>query len=216
MNTFLRLLAGTAVAALLSACTTMNFSAYKFEKLGVETVRVVPKEGTPWGYDIYNETDDDLLLSFQKSAFVLNGDSYRVVSGDSKIIKMDQASTDVPVAPQAKTSVIFLPPDLLNLKYDKGWKIEWKQYPKDGDKYEFRFVFAKNDGKVLRSTLSGTVHAFHAPVSDANKYACWGTAIFYGGWCWFLPTSSDLAAGSESAKKKYGEDVIVEYRNRGP
>ena len=56
---------------------------------------------------------------------------------------------------------------------------------------------------------------FCASMSRGTRLACYMTALFYGGTCWFhTPTDEEKEIATNFANKKYGAKVKLEYIGR--
>lgn len=198
-----------ALALLQFGCTTMDWRAYKFDTpKPTENIAISWFERSPFAYRIQNRMKEDLAFSYEKSSFIVNGKSYRLISGSSLVKNRDRSSPDEPLAANAIIDVYLTPADLVWFTEEGEVKIS---KPGEGDSFQFNLVFKKENGETIQKTLKGSVHEFTASVSDQNKYLCWGTAIIYGGWCWFLPTEGDKAAAISYGKKVYGELTSFEF-----
>lgn len=148
---------------------------------------------------IINNTNKDLFIEYEKSSMIKNNLSSRVISGEQRDLEISKIVPDRIIAAGTEAEVSFYNTnseedsstyDKLIISYrvaDKSYKIE-KYMP-------LRF------GRDIDNI--GTVEY----VNVTHKILCYTTAIFYGGFCWFIkygePEDNDYAGAKLKAASIY-------------
>lgn len=140
-------------------------------------------------------------VSPQRSVVEFGGRSYMLVSGETRVLEANLQQRDIPVAPGAITKVSLYRPDGL---------------VPDDMPVRFRVAVADGAGAMVSHVIVDVERfRFSTEVQKSDRVWCYVTAIFYGGYCWFIsPDEADWAAARERANKLAGKNVTVEYAGR--
>ena len=143
---------------------------------------------------IINNTSEDVFIEYEKSSMITNNMSYRVISGEQRDLEVSKIIPDRIVAAGTEAEVSFYNAssvedsssfDKVNISYriaDKSYRIE-----------KFRTLrFVKDIEKI------GTVEY----VNVTHKILCYTTALFYGGYCWFIKYGDPEEEDYKGAKSK--------------
>ena len=175
----------------------------------IETPAVYGSRAGFGDFRIENRSTGVVYASPDRSMMEYAGRSYRLITGERRVINSDLPAPDVPIAPGSSI--------LLGL------------YPADGSPIyrgvDVRYRIAISDGTSLSYLVIDT---WNAPIQEdvtvatrasaGDRWGCYITGILYGGWCWFVaPDEDDEKAAKEAAATTFGfpvEKVKVRYQRR--
>lgn len=154
-----------------------------------------------------NNASVPIYVKYEQSAgFALGKASIRLISGQTRSIHANLAVPDTIILPGKFSEVSFYPVDMAPLVDEFDIAIQ-----KEGDTKIDRLVI-----KSAQKSLSGKSQEVKIEASNWKKYICYATAVFYGGYCWFISPDSDddngaLTKAKEITKK---ENISVKYMGR--
>lgn len=189
---------------------------------------LIDKTSSPNNFIVTNNSDELYYIDYNKSYLVLNQQTHRVVSGDSKVVHSDMIQPNIPIAPHSRTSISFYSPEIVDMNKNIN------QYVCENTEIWFSSlsIFFTTDNnssfrvEIKKPSCSLTppekpIYCFETEITPAKKYSCYATAIFYGGSCWVPATQSDKDYAINQFKSKYfflenysNDDLVVDYIGR--
>ena len=167
-----------------------------------------------------NNTDDILFVDFSSSVATPISwawTSIRLVSGKTKNLNRDRVSPAEPLAPGTMAEISFYSSDKrddLRLAKFARFRVAVRSKSLDG---ELKIVEFESSARLRAKRISPGFRSktIVTPVSSGDKWGCYITAIFYGGWCWLIESGpEDEEIALEKAKEKYGEKATVRFLQR--
>ena len=160
---------------------------------------------------IINNNREDLFIEYEKSSMVKSNLSSRVISGEQRDLETSKIIPDRIIAAGTEAEISFYNENSAedSSTYDKvniSYRIAGRSYKIE----RYRPLrFSRDIEKI------GTVEY----VNVTHKILCYTTAIFYGGFCWFIehgePEERDYAGAKQKAAsiyKLHENDFIVRFK----
>lgn len=163
-----------------------------FDK-GVEKppVSVVRSKDYPSKFFVTNQTDAMLYVSYKDSAVEINGESFRVVSGETFIRNSDRDSSDTPVAPGSDAAIQFFKQSAAasEKKKPKKLKNEFDKYAPEDLTFHIAIRTSGNDKPTF-------VHVDRIIVNDSD----------------FETDNGSQLKADEIASQKYGDNAKARHK----
>lgn len=238
----LRVAAIAGVGLFSSGCLTYKWNAVLVDNVAKSSdptagnpknelptyLHVTYSPGNPNEFLFLNKSKESIAVSYKDSVAEIVGQSYRVVPGTTRVLNADRDPPDTPIAPGTVARVSFYMPgsDLAQASLDAGLSYTFRVAIKRADKTDKAVIHDAPKGPVRDRCLSvkGARYRvdthdcrlpFTSEAADRDRWLCYSTGIFSGGWCWFVkPTSDDTAAAQVTAKKLLGQEAAAAYIGR--
>lgn len=201
-----------------------ELSKIKVDVSGNPSYISVTETDKPYYFDIINNSSSTIYIDYSKSYLTMNGITYRVIPGETKVIMSNFVAASQPIAPKSITPVSFFPVT----EHPNGWyNLLNIVVNKDKDTYNiklsksnkpFQTFIPKPKPNCWLQSSSEPITYLITDMPPSKKYSCYATGIVYGGSCWLPATESDKAEAMNKLKAMgyindiYSEkDFIIKY-----
>ena len=181
------------------------------------TVEALAKHSEILGnrFSVKNTSDEMVYVSYKNSVIEFLGRSYRVISGETIGINKDRDSADTPIAPNSKASIsLFTQDEIVSSQMDNPKLFTYRiAFRREGKKTEYAVIYP--DRPDRNDEPSNEVTTFTTEVATKDKLWCFATAVFYGGWCWFVaPRDTDILEAEKTGKNLFGPNTSIKFLER--
>ena len=165
----------------------------------------IEQDGLVNHFTIKNNSSETLYIVFKDSHASYLGTTYRLISGETTGRNVDRASPDEPIASKTKSEISFYTPG--NIEHT------WRKDSINPVKFEISVRKGSSElDKIIIESYGKFVGEFETDISSSDRFWCMYTGWMYGGYCWFVkPDESEIEAAKNIARKKFGENVVIEY-----
>lgn len=183
------------------------------------TVEALAKHSKILGnrFSVKNNSDEMVYVSYKNSVIEFLGSSYRVISGETIGINKDRDSADTPIAPNSTADIsLFTQDDIISsqMKTDPKLFTYRIAFRREGKKTEYAIIYPDRKDDPSEDVTTD-VNSFTTEVASKDKLLCFATAVFYGGWCWFIaPSDTDILEAEKTGKKLFGPNTTIRFLDR--
>ena len=190
---------------ILNGCSHYKWMAVIKNGKKQDTIKnvTIMQDFPPNHFFVVNNNDYPIKISYNDSSLINeHSNSVRVVAGETKKILSQLGSPDLVVPPHSRSKFNFYNPEDPEISY----------------KYISANIAIKIHEKIFYYQHPNASKFFVTTIKDSDKKWCYATAIFYGGYCWFIsPDAKETENARDYVRSNYSisdSEFSLEYMGK--